>query len=460
MSSTFAGLSSASAALTAQRYGLDVTGQNIANAGTAGYTRQRADLATVGPVAGVSSMYSTPVTTGGVTVSGTSRLNDPVIDSRARAEHGRNSSLQTSAATLSGVETLFNEPSDTGLSEQLNGFWHSWSGVANQPADESARNVVLQKAAGLAGTLNASSAALDRLTQGVSGQLSEVSGQINTAAAAVAELNGAMKVAIASGASTNTLADQRDVQLMRLADLAGAQSTTNKDGSVTVTLGGKELVAGINASTVGGGSAGSPVTVGGQETTAAVGGTLQGLVTSLGTILPGYAAKLDGVASALASSVNGLQQSGYDLAGNAGGPLFTGTTAADLKVATTDPSKLAASGVVSLDASGAPVKNLDSSNAAKLAALGRSATGADSQYRQLVSTLGADVQNVTRQAAVQQSVTSSVDDLAESASGVSLDEETSNLLTYQRAFQASSRVLSTVDEMLDTLISHTGRVGL
>lgn len=451
MSSTFAGLSNASAALTAQRYGLDVTGQNIANASTAGYTRQRAELAAVGPVAGVSSLYSTPAAAGGVTVSGTSRLNDSVIDNRARAEHGRSSNLGATSATLSGVEALFDEPSDTGIGSQLNAFWSSWTAVADNPKDEAARNVVLQKASGLAGSLNATSASLTSLGEGLTGQLTDVTSQINSAAAGVSRLNGAIKVATASGATTNTLADQRDLMLMKLADLAGAQTSTATDGTTTVSIGGKDLVSGTTANVVAGGS-GAPLTIGGTALTSAAGGTLQGIVDSLGTVLPAYKAKLDNVASALANSVNALQQSGYDLSGGAGSAVFSGTTAADLKVVVTDPLKLAASGV--------PGGNLDSSVAGKLALLGAAASGADSQYRQLVSTLGANVQNVAQQSLVQDSVTGSVDALAESASGVSLDEETSNLLTYQRAYQASARVLSTIDEMLDTLISRTGRVGL
>lgn len=450
MSSTFAGLTNAMAAISAQRYGLDVTGQNVANADTPGYTRQRAELAGVGPVAGVPSIYATPHASGGVTVTGTSRLNDPVVDGRARAEHGRNGTLQTSASTLSNVESLFNEPSDTGLADQLNEFWNAWSPVANHPDDLTARGVALEKAAGLVGSLNASSAALDRLTQGVTAQLTDVTGKISTAAGALAKLNGAMVQATASGINTNALADQRDVLLMQLADLAGAQTANQPDGSVTVTLGGQTLVAGTTANTVAVDSS-NQVSVGGNAATTA-GGVLRSLRESLTTVLPAYAAKLDGVAAALANSVNGLQQGGYDLSGAPGGPLFTGTTAAGLNLAATDPAKLAASAT--------PGGNLDGSIAVKLSDLGKSATGGDAAYRQFVTGLGADVQNVTQQAAVQQAVTGSVDELAQSAAGVNLDEETSALLTYQRAFQASSRVLSTVDEMLDTLINRTGKVGL
>ncbi|MEO9237624.1 MAG: flagellar basal body protein, partial [Jatrophihabitantaceae bacterium] len=210
MSSSFSGLTNAMNALNAARYGLDITGQNISNANTAGYVRQRADLAETGPVPGVAAMYATQHANGGVTVGGTSRLNDPVIDARARGEHSQNGSMQSTASTLSSVESLFNEPSDTGLAEQLNTFWKSWASVANNPGDTAARNVVLQNAASLTGTLNQSSAALNRLTQSVNQQVTDVTGQVNTALGSLAQLNGALAVASATGADANSLADQRD----------------------------------------------------------------------------------------------------------------------------------------------------------------------------------------------------------------------------------------------------------
>ncbi|WP_127783043.1 flagellar hook-associated protein FlgK [Rhodococcus sp. X156] len=451
MSSTFAGISTAMSGLAAQRYALDVTGQNINNAGVAGYTRQRADLASVGPVAGVPSMYSTPHAATGVTIAGTSRLNDPVVDARARVEHGQNGYLQTSAGTLSSVEGLFLEPSDTGLSEELNGFWKSWTEVANHPGNLDARNVVLVKAAGLAASITATAGALQRLTEGVGTQLAEAAGKVDTSATALAEVNRALTLATATGSSTNALADQRDSLLMTLADLTGAQSTITRDGSATVVLGGRTLVSGGTAATVAAGPGGG-LTVAGEAPAGRVGGVLGSLSDALATVLPGYAARLDTVAAGLAESVNAVQTSGYTLAGAAGTALFTGTTAATLRVAVTDPADLAASA--------SPGGNLDGSLAGRMAALGTAPSGADARYRQLVSTLGSEVQATSRQAAVQQALTTSVDDLAQAASGVSLDEETANLLTYQRAYQAASRVLSTVDEMLDTLISRTGRVGL
>ncbi len=450
MSSSFSGLTNALASLNAQRYGLDVTGQNIANANTPGYTRQRADLAEVGPVPGISALYATQHPNSSVTVSGTSRLNDPVVDARARSEHGRNGYLQTSAGTLSSVEGLVDEPSDHGLAEQLNDFWNSWASVANNPGDAAARNVVLQKAAGLASSINETSAALGRVTQSVTQQANAATDQINTAATALAQLNGDIAVATATGTNANALADQRDSLLMKLSDLSGAQASIQPNGTATVTIGGQTVVSSTTATAVSL-SPSNQIMVGGTPAGPA-GGSLQALVDGLNTALPGYAAQLDSVASALASTVNAAQASGYDLAGNPGGPLFAGTTAATLSVVVTNPANLAASGT--------PGGNLGGSVALSMSQLGSSPTGADVAYRNLIGTLATDVQRADQQAAVQQAVTTSVDGLAQSSAGVSFDEETTNLLTYQRAYQASSRVLTTVDETLDTLISHTGRVGL
>lgn len=448
--SSFSGLTDALTALNSARYGLDVTGQNISNANTPGYVRQRADLAEAGPVAGAPSLYATQHADSTVTVSGTSRLNDPVVDMRARSEHGRNSYLQTSAGTLSSVEDLFDEPSDNGLAEQLNNFWNSWAAVANNPGDSAARNVVLQKAGALAGTLNEASASLGRLNQSLTDQANQAVTQINTATSQLAQLNSAIAVGTATGATDNQLLDQRDSLLMSLSDLAGAQASINPDGTATVSIGGQTVVSSTTATAVSV-NASNQLLVGGSAAGAA-GGQLQGLLDGLTTSLPSYTAQLDAVAAALANTTNAAQTSGYDLAGNPGGPLFAGSTAGTISVAVTDPTLLAASGT--------PGGNLDGSVALSMSQLGNSTTGPDASYRTLIGTLATDSQRASQQATVQQSVTDSVDALAQSSSGVSIDEETTNLLTYQRAYQASSRVLTTVDETLDTLINHTGTVGL
>ena len=450
MSSSFSGLTRASAALAAQQYALEVTGQNVANSGTPGYTRQRAELAEVGPVSGTPQLYATQQNVTGVTVSGTSRLNDVVLDARVRTEHGKDSYAKTSSAQLSGIEGLFNEPSDNGLGEQLNDLWNAWSTVANSPDNLPARTVLLQKAGAVAGSLNATAGTLSQLGASAQQQLQQNVLNINTTATSLAQVNAALAIARATGTDANSLADQRDSLLMSLADVSGARATLQPDGSATVILGGQTLVTGSTANAAAVNSA-NQLTVGGAVAGAA-GGSTQGLLDALNVTIPGYTAQLDGVAAALANTVNSAHQAGYDLSGAAGGAFFTGTTAATIAVAISDPAKVAASGV--------PGGNLDASNALAISQLGTAAGGADQVYRALVTTIASQSRTATQAATTQDAVTTSVDAQQQSVSGVSIDEETSNLLMYQRAYQASSRVLTTVDEMLDTLINKTGRAGL
>lgn len=451
---SFSGLRNAAAALNAERYAMQIAGQNIANADTPGYTRERADLVATGPVAGVTRLYSVPDSTPGtVNATGASRLNDPVIDARARTEHARSGYFDTKAATISNVETDFDEPSDGGLAEQLNAFWTSWSTVATHPGpDVSARTALLQQAQSVAGTLNQMSANLSTITSSTQQALASSAGQIQDAANAVGSLNAAITVATASGVPSANLQDQRDLLLSKLAELGGAQAQLQTDGSVTVTMGGQTLVSGSTVSAVALDATGTKMTIGGTTATL-TGGAAQAQTELLGTILPDYQAQLDSVASTLASTVNAQHQAGQDLSGTAGGPFFSGAGAASIKVAITDPSKVAASAATG-------TASLDGSNAQAIAAMGLLPGGADATYRTLVAKLGSDSAQATQQSATQAAITSNVDTLQSQASGVSYDDEVSNLLTFQRAYQASSRVLTTIDDMLDTLINHTGRAGL
>ena len=414
------------------------------------FSRVRADLLEMAPVADVAAIYLTVGNSpSDFSASTSTRLNDPVVDARARAEHGRNGFLQISVSVLRSVEDLFNEPSDTGLAEQLNGLWNAWGSVANNPGDLAARNLVLQRARTVARTLNASSSALSRISQGLREQVAHDITDINTAATALVQLNTAIVTANKSGSDVKSLEDQRDQLLMTLSDLAGAQATIHTDGNATVTVGGQTLVSAAAAMPVS--VNGSQLVVGAVAASSPT-GSIGAVLNGLADVVPSYTTALDSVANALAAGVNTVHQSGFDLAGNPSGPLFGGRTATMIGVLITDPTELAAAG--------GPGGNLDASVADSLASFGTRPTGPDAKYRTLVGALASAVRSAAQRAAVQQSVTSSVDSLAESNSGISLDEETTSMLMYQRAYQASARVLTTVDQMLDTLGSRPGSVGL
>src|SRR5262249_32243180 len=151
---TFSGLSTALSALYAQRRALDITGQNIANANTPGYSRQRAELASIDNLR-VPAMYSIgDGAPNGVEGSSVSRLHDEFLDSRSRAERGLNQYLMGQRDTYARIEQVINEPSDTGIQSQMADLWAAWGDVANRPSDLSARNVVLQRASAVADSLS------------------------------------------------------------------------------------------------------------------------------------------------------------------------------------------------------------------------------------------------------------------------------------------------------------------
>jgi flagellar hook-associated protein 1 len=459
MSSTFSGLSTAFTALSAQRRGLDVAAQNIANANTEGYTRQRVDLEAMGGTV-VPAMFSTSNgANGGVAVADVARLRDAFLDARAVAEHGENTYLASEAQLHGQVEALFGEPGDTGLQAQLGDFWSAFHDVANTPGDLAARNALLATATTTATTLNLDFHALADLWSSKRDQLTALADDVNKTASQVAELNTTLVRAKLAGQPDNELADQRGQLTMHLAELTGATVTDRPNGSVNVFVGGSTLVSGSNARVVKAVGAGALSTqaadpaglrwVDSDTTVATPNGQIASVIGTLGATIPKYANALDQVATTLAAAVNTQHAAGFDLTGAAGGRFFTGNTAATLAVAITDPRAVAASSTGSAGA------NLDGANADALAALANAPGGADVRYKQLIAELGTNAHAASQRATIQNSLTDAADAAVDAQSGVSLDEEMTNMLTYQRAYEAAARVMSTVDSTLDTLINHT-----
>lgn len=450
MSNWFAGINAAQSGLSAARYGLDIVSQNISNADTDGYTRQISEQAAVDGTPR-SGLYVRSMGTllGGVVVAATARADDPVLDARVRSEHSTGAAVDTTASTLSALEGILPDPGDNGVAQQLTNFWKAWGTVANNPGDSTSRSLLLTSASDVVTGLHDLSTSIAGVAASTSASLTDDVTQANTAATQLADLNGKIAVGAATGQNVNSLLDQRDTLIDTLGKLTGGVATFAPNGSATVTVGGQTLVSGTTAAplTV---SSSHVISVGGTAVTA--GGSAGARVTALTTTIPGYQAQLDGVANALASAGNAVEAAGYDLSGAAGTPMFSGSGAAGLTVALTDPTKIAAAGT--------PGGNLDGSNALAAAQHGSAPNGPDALYTALVGAIGTASSVAQQQQTTQAAVVSNVDSLHASINGVSYDEEVSQMMTYQHAFSASSRVLTTIDQMLDTLINHTGVVGL
>jgi flagellar hook-associated protein 1 FlgK len=480
MASTFGGINTALTSLYAQRRGLDITGENIANANTEGYSRQRvrmhAQTGNVNP-----GIYSTNTQVGaGVAVSGVERSRNEYLDQRGRAEHASSAYLASQKAAYDQIESVLAEPSDTALQARLHDMWDGWNDVANNWQDASTRSALLERSRTVAITLNDTYGALSNQFTANRAQMTAYIDQVNTLAASVADMNQQIVVAQGAGLEANQLRDQRDLKVMQLAELAGATAQSKNSGAVNVYIGNTALVSDFHASKL---AMDGPTTLDAitttdkvtlkwtdTGTTATAGGTMGAMLDTMNSVIPGIAKGLDEVASKLATTVNralagGLAEDGvtvippgYDINGDPGTPMFTGTTAKMINVVINDPNQVAFSRGFPNDPDNT-LAALDNGVADLLSDVGTAGTGPDQTYQAMIGQLGVAAQAAGRRSEIQDSVTDQVDGAREAEGGVNLDEEMTNLLTYQRGYEAASRVLTTIDSMLDQLINRTGLVG-
>ena len=466
--STFSGLNAATTALWAQRRSLDVTGQNIANVNTEGYSRQRADLQAIGG-SPVPAFYSvSPGIGAGVSAEAVTRIRDAFLEGRGHAEHANIARLTTESDTYLQVEAAFREPGDTGIQSLMAEMWSAWGDVDNGPHELSTRGAVLEKLQTLVGGLQFSHASMGTQWKQTRENLVVLAADVNKAAESVAKLNQAIQRATQSGLPANDLADQRDLLIMKLADQVGAMVRPSTDGMLDVVVGGMALVTGNTASSLSVAGSLSPDTVtvdpprlvtssGGF--TVRPGGTAAGQLNALNVIIPGARAELDTFANNLATVLNTAHGAGYDLdgvwgtdlLGSSSGPL----TASTISVLISDKRKIAASAVAPV----AGVPALDSSNADAIGQLRLSTTGPDAAYRAMIVELGVQSAVTQRNLGIQQVISTQVDAARESVAGVNLDEEMTNMLSYQHAYSAAGRLVTAIDETLDVLINRTGLVG-
>lgn len=451
--SNFSGLTIGLSALLAQRKAIEVTGQNLANVNTEGYSRQRVSLTSdSGPV--TPAIFARYEGSGlGVRSGVVDRLRDRFLELRGYQEHAADQRLQQVAGALAKVEGTFGEPSDTGLATQLADFWAGWDDVANRPDDLAARSQLLERAETLASSFRRADADLEGLWSTTLEQTSAVVAEVNSIAARVAELNSTIQAAVGSGLNANDLMDQRDRLIGQLSDRVGVTVRPGEANTTDVFVGGTALVRGTRSETLEVQVAPGPsqvVTVNWSKDglPATTSGQVGGMLDALDDIIPRYRAALTSLASDTLTATNTAHATGFDLNGAAGGAFFVvGPDGLEVSAAVAgDPRLVAAS---------ATAGTFDGSVAAQLAAT----TAPDATYRQLVVGLGVEAQSANRRVQIQSAITTEVDASRESEAGVNIDEEMTQLMAFQHAYQAAARFVTTVDETLDLLINGTGRVG-
>ncbi|MCL2465987.1 MAG: flagellar hook-associated protein FlgK [Micrococcales bacterium] len=465
--STFSGISTALSSLIAQRQAINVAAQNLANVNTVGYTRQRATMVSVAGTDAPAFFSKTDGVGNGVRIDSIARLADAFVDARLRSAAGNSGYLTARAEAYVMLENSFGEGSGSpdALSAQLGQMWNAWQEAANNPAEASNKAVLLNQSQQVVDKMHALAQSISTQWKNTYAATSAIVNEVNATAASIADLNTKILGLSANGQSTGELQDLRDQLITKLSDMVGATTSQRADGQIDVMVGGNALVSGNRTSelslskvTYTQAAAGESVTLQWSDhpgvPLALSGGTVAGHLTTLaaaddGGILTSAGRALDDVANQMMNAVNQLHSNPPGTAvtvdGTPGGMFFTGTGAADIRLAITDPNLVAVA-----DES---IGGYDGSVGLAISRLATAPGGADDMWAQLVVNTGSRTSAALSSAAVAERALSSI--AAEQLAGASVDadEETVNLLTFQRAYQAAARVMSTIDEILDTLIN-------
>ncbi|KDR94756.1 flagellar hook-associated protein 1 FlgK [Peptoclostridium litorale DSM 5388] len=553
MRSTFFGFNIAKSGLFSAQRALDITGHNIANAETPGYSRQRLEQVQETPMKLPSGILGT-----GVTTTSISQIRNEFLDGKFRYENTVYGESSFRYQSLSEIEAIMNEPSESGIRSVMDDYFSSLQELSKDPSSLTTRALVRERANSLSYSVNHMYNQFEKMVRDSDFAVRTTVDQINTYASDIADLNEQIFRAEIGGHKANDLRDRRNLLIDELSNLVGVEVKevsvgAGSDGfeskKVNILINGTAIVSHDKVVKIEADenmehpegfeelnvkklkfSTGEPFN------TDAISGKLKAQIDmrdngegSVEKGIPYYMQKLDEFVATFAAETNMVHRAGYGLnqmaetapgeghginffeaegagytveklasspiqadidkgmsekeaikkweEGNEGYTLFkdssgdmykvTKVSAKSLKLSQAIQDDLDNMAVAGKSDEGTPPKGLagDNSNILSMSEL-RNKTemfawgSPDDFVKSLVSNLGVDAQDAKRVATNQEVLTSEIGRQKMSVSGVSLDEEMSNMVRFQHSYNAAARMLTTVDEMIDVIINRMGRVGL
>jgi len=469
-------LNIAAGALQANQIEMEVVSNNIANVDTPGYARESAVLESNSPISTNQLDLGT-----GVQVKSVTQAIDPYTTQQIQQNTSSLNEYQTEASALSDLESLFNETESGTLGDAMNNFWNAWQNVANNPGGTTERSALLENGQVLTQTFNSMSNDLAQTKEDMTTNIQTGIEQVNQLTGQIAALNSQIAAAQAGSTSANDLSDQMNNLLQQLSSLVGNVSVEQENGSVTVmTQGGLLLVNGNQNYEFS--TQGDSIYYNNIQTDVSnnlTGGQIGGWLDIRDQIVPQYQANLDELAGTLIRQVNALSSTGYTLSGQTGIDFFdtsqvpasgdnTGAAgyiqlSADVQ---NNPDNIAAGGQ-----SGAPG---DNGNALKIAALQTDdsiqirqwtisspgvtpsssveTTSMNDYYQSMVGDIGIATEAANDNQSFAQSTLNNLQNVQDSVSGVNLDEEMTELLQIQQAYEANSKMITIADNMVQSLL--------
>nr|MBO2477370.1 flagellar hook-associated protein FlgK [Bacillota bacterium] len=468
MRPTFFGLDIARRALQAQMRALDVVGHNIANANTPGYSRQVAVFATTPPYPApmLNSMIQAGQVGTGVQIEAIRRLRDQFVEMQLRNETESLGRWNARYEALKQVELFLAEPSDYGLRDALDQFWQSLQDLHQQPESDAARAVVRERALLLAASFQHVHKQLTDLRLDLNRLVELEVQKINTLIERLANINAQIHRVHLSGHDPNDLLDQRDQLILELAEIVDISVLERDNRTVQISINGFSIVDGeqwIALQAVKDPSDNMLYvhwSVTGQKLNI-TNGRLAGVLEARDQLVKGYLDDIDLLAKTVIDRFNEQHEKGYTLENppQTGITFFTGTGAKDIAV---DNNILQNLALIAASGDGTP------GNGANALALSRvfhepftelgNVSIAD-YLRSIVASVGVTTQQAHSMVTSQTALVDHLHARRESVSGVSLDEEMIDMVRFQQAYAAAARVVTAMDEALETIILRMGLVG-
>jgi flagellar hook-associated protein 1 FlgK len=342
------------------------------------------------------------------------------------------------------LEMLLNETDGSGLNQAMSEFWSAWQALTNNPSGQTERQNLVTRSQMLATTFNRLNSDITQSQQDLDLTIQASVEDINRLSEQIADLNQKIISSEAGTLSANDYRDQRALAIQELSKLIAVNTAEDTNGAVSVFVAnGEPLVAGDDA--------GNTTNI----TSDISGGKLRGWLEVRDGVIPDYLNRLDTLAQALIAEVNTLHLTGFALDGSAGEVFFTGAASADMAVNANivgNPDLIAAAS----DAARVPG---DNSKAIEIADLQQQLTMSgntvtfNDYFSSLVRDVGYEVIKSDSYYAHQSEMVAYLDNYRESISGVSLDEEMINLIKFQNAYTAAAKLISTTDELMETVLN-------
>lgn len=516
MRSTFAGLSIASSGLFAAQRALDITGHNISNVNTRGYSRQRLNQAAQDPMSIVGGQGQLGL---GVKMQFISQVRDEMLDIKYRQEVNTLGEWEEKYNSLTQVESIFNEPSDTGIRKIMDGFFEGINSLTKDPSSPTTRAVFIQSAVALAQNFNHMTDNFEKMIRDANEEVESSVRSINSMGSQIARLNEQILEAELDGSRANDLRDARNLLIDDLSKLVDIQVkevpiSNGNSSTLSILIQGTPLVNHTDTNVLeletdqdhpmykDGLDAIPPRTdlstirvsnikwaTGSSLDQTKLGGTIGGQLQQRDGFkdenkgIPYYVRFTSEFAKSFAETINTAHAAGYALGATtpSGLDIFESNGGATINAGNikvnqallNDPTLLALGGV-----SGAKDDNKNAiamlelrNNKSFISEIDYNPLSGKSKIvlgegtpedviKTMISTLGVDGQEAKRMFNNQQYLAEEIDSFRMSVSGVSQDEEMSNMIKFQHAYNAAARMITTVDEMIDVIINRMGRVGL